>query len=190
MASSDSIDQKTMEKLLGISFWRRRWGLAAGLMVQPIFMTVGLITASYPFNSSEIPSASKMIVEFSSLLAAGWTFGFSYFWPSTERAAKQMRAILMKTKPLPKDFNLLDALKNLRMPFWTFLLAVFGLILMIWSAFLAVGAALYSFGPFILLSMWSLAFGSAIMVGTWIQLYVIRDVLGFFAELVPPDIKG
>ena len=97
---------------------------------------------------------------------------------------------MMKTKPLPKDFNLLDALKNLRMPFWTFLLAVFGLILMIWSAFLAVGAALYSFGPFILLSMWSLAFGSAIMVGTWIQLYVIRDVLGFFAELVPPDIKG
>jgi hypothetical protein len=147
-----------------------------------------LITREYPFHPSEVQPTAQMIVGFSSFLSAAWTFGLAYFWPSTEQEASRMRALVIKTKPA-QGANLLEALKGLRLPFWSFLLAILGLILIIWSAFLAVGGAMYSYGPLILLSIWSLAFGIIIMIGTWVQLYLMRDALGRLNELILPDGK-
>ena len=157
-----------------------------GLLTLPIPITVGFITGEYPFGHSEILPAAQMIVGLSSFLSAAWTFGLAYFWPSTEKEARRMRALVIKTKA-PQGANLLEALSGLRLPFWSFLLAILGLIMIIWSAFLAVGGALYDFGPFVLFSLWTLWLGITFMTGTWVQLYLMRDGLGRLNELLPPD---
>src|SRR6266581_1197602 len=173
--------QKAVRELLDLSFWRRNWGLTMGLLTMPITITVGFITGEYPFNRSEILPVAQMIVGFSSFLSAAWTFGLAYFWPSTEKEARRMRALLIKTKA-PQGANLLEAVRGLRLPFWSFLLAILGLTLIIWSAFLAIGGALYDFGPFVLFSLWTLTLGFMLMTGTWVQLYLMRDGLGRLNE--------
>src|SRR4029077_4691656 len=105
--------QKALRELLDLSFWRRNWGLTMGLLTMPIPLTVGWISGEYYFNgSSEIALTAQMIVGFAAFLSATWTFGLAYFWPSTEREARRMRALVMKAKP-PQGANLLEALKGL-----------------------------------------------------------------------------
>jgi hypothetical protein len=129
-----------------------------------------------------------MIVGFSSFLSATWTFGLAYFWSNTEREARRMRDFVINTKP-PQSADLLTALKGLRLPFWSFLLAILGRTLVIWSAFLAIGGALYGLGQFVILSLWTLAFGFMFTVGVWVQLYLMRDALARFNELILPDAR-
>lgn len=179
--------QETFNELLGITYWRRHWGLVAGILCLPFAFVAGIITGGYPFDRSQIQPTSQMLVELSSFLSAAWTFGFAYLWPGTQKAIRQMRKSIIKLKPVPEGFAVIDALKHLRMPFWTSLIAIFGLVLMICSAFLAIGAMLFGFTIFILFALWSLALGSALMIGTWVQLYVAGESLGNFAELIQQD---
>jgi hypothetical protein len=159
-----------------ISFWQKNWGLTAGLLfAAPIMAVCGLIVSGFPFEISRITSASGMVVEFASFTTAAWTFGFAFFWPSTEENLRNLRLLLVQEREKAgSDVYIDDLLRNLRIPFWAFLLALLGIVLLVLASLLAIGAVLYSFGPFLLAALVSLSVGFVISIGTWIQFFQIR----------------
>jgi len=186
-SQQDQTVEVLVKKAIGLSFWKSHWGLPTGLMILPIAGTVGVVTGAFALGAlsldrSEVSGAGQMIVGFSSFITAAWTFGFAYFWPNTEQSVRQIRTLILKTKP--REANVLDWLSKLRMPFRQFLLAVVGLVLMIWAALLAVTASLFGSVSLVVWSCDILAAGCVLMIGTWVQLFVARDVLGSLSEIL------
>ena len=161
------------------SFWQRNWGVTGGILFAfPIGLVTGIVVGGFPFDSSRIPSASDMTVEFASFTTAAWTFGFSFFWPSTEKNLRNLRLLLVREKKRSgSDVYIDDLLRKLRIPFWAFLLPLLGIVLLVLAAFLAIGADLYSFGPFLLAALISLSAGFIISIGTWLVFFQLRGFM-------------